>query len=398
MSDHKTNILFISTRQPDPNSGGGFHRTYQIYDELVSAFGKESIHIPALQTPQKKETKLTSIKQAARQRSQFIHLALRSGAYQKAMVDEILVTNQSSYNLFKSFPIDTYDSYLDKHGRPDLCVADNCRYLPIIEFNLAHNIQTIFCPQNLDSLDLSAHLLADSSHRKQCGISFIYELDALTKSIPLLTSKMEISMMDALGIPSVYFPYLPVGEIKDRLLEIRTIRQRNRTNPNLFLMVASINHTTTYEGYKWFFKNVLQYGLPPDIEILVGGWNSDVLGNEFPQIRGVKFLGKLDQPVLDEYMESALAVLIPQLSGFGSVTRIPEMSCAGIPMIVSQHALKAINTSPGVYSAQNEWSEWVHLIDEIKSHKPSVSHESYDTWEAEQPRPLIDMIKHNLKG
>jgi len=388
------NILFFTRHAPKPDGGGGFHRTYQIFYELISFFGKENVSLPALHPDIKKSHKYSSYIRAIRKRLRILRPVLQRGFSNKLLFNQIIENNQSGFNLFPQISLDLYKDYHNKHGDPLLCIMDNPRFLPIIKFNKENRIPTIYCPQNFDSFDLNAHLLDQFKYCKQCGISLIYELQAVTKSKhQLVISKFEEELYKGLGVNTRYYPYLPVGKIRQRLINIRSKRMGKAFDPSLFFLIGSVNHTTTYESFKWFIKNCQQYGLPSDIQVVVAGRRSDKLGEEFPPIQGVEFLGQLEQDVLEDYLEKARAILIPQLSGFGAVTRIPEMACAGIPMIVSRHAMNAMPEPPGCFIVGNDWSEWVEMIQYLKEHRVTRSLTEYKTWEAEQPKPLIEIVK-----
>ena len=42
-------------------------------------------------------------------------------------------------------------------------------------------------------------------------------------------------------------------------------------------------------------------------------------------------------------------IIVPQFSGFGSVTRLTELSCAGVPSLTPAHPTWAIDVPPGVH-------------------------------------------------
>ena len=391
-------ILFFTRHAPNPDGGGGFHRTYQIFYELVSAYGEDSIELPVLRPEIKQSHKLKSYYRAILKRLHILKPVLQRGFSNKVLFNQIIENNQSGFNFFPQISLDLYQDYLETHGVPSLCIMDNPRFLPIIKFNKENGIPSVYCPQNFDSLDLSAHLLDQAQYCRQCGTSLIYELEAITHSNQcLMISKFEAEIFKGLGVEVGYYPYLPQGEIRRRLINIRSKRMGQSINPSLFFLIGSVNHTTTYESFKWFIRNCQQYGLPGDIKIVVGGRRSDQLGAEFPPIQGVEFLGQLEQEVLEDYLIQASAILIPQLSGFGAVTRIAEMACAGIPIIVSKHAMHAITQPPGVIAVDDNWSDWAQAINTLKNHQHHPSLADYEAWETKQPKPLLDTVRKYIE-
>jgi hypothetical protein len=90
---------------------------------------------------------------------------------------------------------------------------------------------------------------------------------------------------------------------------------------------------------------------------------------------------------------AAACMLIPHISGFGAVNRIPEMACCGIPCITTEHASAAMNIPPGVRIVQESWVSWEEAMIEISPQPLSNSLEDYEKWENDQPKPLKQVIE-----
>ena len=79
----------------------------------------------------------------------------------------------------------------------------------------------------------------------------------------------------------------------------------------------------------------------------------------------VQFLGRLDTAAFDELLVRARAVLVPQVAGFGCLTRIPEMLAAGIPVLADDMTTSAAGAVPGaIYIApgKDRWAEAIKAI------------------------------------
>jgi hypothetical protein len=102
---------------------------------------------------------------------------------------------------------------------------------------------------------------------------------------------------------------------------------------------------------------------------------------------GVEALGWVGQPDLDRLLTHARAVVVPQFSGFGSVTRLVELSCAGVPSLTPAHTTFAIDLPPGVHVLGDAWPQWHDLLREL-AQSPRQDAWDYPAWEAVQPQTL----------
>ena len=102
------------------------------------------------------------------------------------------------------------------------------------------------------------------------------------------------------------------------------------------------------------------------------------------------------QAELDELMTKVCAVLVVQRAGFGALTRLPELACAGIPVVTTQHATYAINTTPGVQVVDDHWSCWMEQLTQLQRTTPVVTEDAYRAWQAAQPQPLPMLIRARM--
>lgn len=82
---------------------------------------------------------------------------------------------------------------------------------------------------------------------------------------------------------------------------------------------------------------------------------------------------------------------MPQRIGFGALTRFSELSCAGIPSIVSRHPTYAVDLPPGVEVVTDEWDAWYRAIERhVKDDRRVIT--GYRVWERTQPKALETVI------
>ena len=81
---------------------------------------------------------------------------------------------------------------------------------------------------------------------------------------------------------------------------------------------------------------------------------------------------------------------MPQRVGFGALTRLSELSCAGIPCIVSRHPTYAVDLPPGVEVVTDEWDTWYQAMERlVKDDRRVIT--GYRIWEGAQPR-VLDIV------
>src|SRR5690349_19999820 len=98
----------------------------------------------------------------------------------------------------------------------------------------------------------------------------------------------------------------------------------------------------------WFAQAATGYGLPPGIRVVAVGLGTDKLLSPGQTPPGLELRGWLAQSELDVLLARAAAGVIPQRLGFVALTRLPELACAGVPVIRFSHPTYALNPTPGL--------------------------------------------------
>ncbi len=211
-------------------------------------------------------------------------------------------------------------------------------------------------------------------------------------------SKVETGLLGGVGVSVEYYPYIPTGEIRDNLLNIRKNREETVIQDNLFLLMGSASHTTTFEGMDWFLSNLVNSSVFPKIKLMVIGRGTEKFASIYKNYENINFTGLLSQEDLTKLMIKAKAMLIPQLRGFGTLTRLSELSCAGIPTLCSQHPGYAIDIPPGITLAGNSWESWKEKLTEIINNPSLVIQDDlYNQWVTSQTNLKNEALRHLLE-
>ncbi len=388
-------IIYVTPYQASAVGNGGAHRTYQIMHDLRKYFGEDKVV----------ELNYLKWQQGAYDDSITVKKTLVRGLVRQRFFRRLVTFYQNPLKIFwnnRRFSLYRYiypefiDLYLSKIDalEPAVCIIDSAGFGAIVGINRRRNIPTICLPQNFDALDTAPPLtqLPDAGHYSVLK-DFSDELLLYKKCAHVLSiSKIETGFLTGTGIKASYYPYLPVGEIKADLLKIREARKNAAISPDMFLMVGSASHASTREGMIWFLTHLKKSGLNSKIRLIVAGGQTDALGKDFPDMN-IEFKGFIDQEGLIRLMIETRAMIIPQLRGFGALTRLSELSCAGIPVVCSEHAGYAVHLPPGIELVDNEWKNWEASIFTLYQESPRQNNiTEYENWESYQPNPLKKII------
>jgi hypothetical protein len=391
-------VLYIHRHSLNPEGGGGHHRAYQIFNDLKTCVGEEKVETLRLfdksghqfsgkklyPTGLKAQTRL--ILQESASRSRF-------SAYLSAIFHRYMQIKSP----FGKVPLEPYFEFLKNKGKPAVCIVDYPNFLELISFNRLNQIPTIYCPQNIDSFDRFTLKMNIHSQRLRFSHALLTEMDALIHCQErLMISKMEVNLLTSLGISAIYYPYLPKGAIKSNLSKIRKLRGSSTYKDNYFLMVGSIFHKPTLDGFRWVLEQIRSSGLPRNTKLVIGGLGGSQLNNKYSDLENVTIFDRIEQNQLNHFLTNTAAMLIPQFSGFGALSRISEMACAGVPMIISNHPSKAIDLPVGVIMANRNWGSWISAMDKALEEFVLPHLEDYQAWENQQPNPIHSIMKNYL--
>ncbi|MBK8048546.1 MAG: hypothetical protein IPK16_16370 [Anaerolineales bacterium] len=288
--------------------------------------------------------------------------------------------------------IDRYFQRIRELPRPLVCVVKHSAFARIAWDNRRLGIPTVACPANLEALDVGATLEGRSDRAYYLtALNLGDELRALAAcDARLFLSSVETGLVNGLGQPAHYYPYRPVGQLEAEMQRVRTARVHTMVDPQLLVMLGSAVHPTTGESFRWFLQEAQRNGLPEGIKLMLCGNGAEDLaqGGTLPQ--GVEARGWVDQAELMTLLSRTCGVILPQLIGFGGLTRLAELSCAGVPTLVSSHAARAVDPlPPGVIPVEDTWPAWRAGIEQllVGPHSDLQQAGAYAAWAQQQANP-----------
>jgi hypothetical protein len=376
-------IVFVARPLPSDIGPGGKHRTYQIEHDLKSACGAHQVHTLSLMDWRARHTGL---------KASSVRPTLASRAVRRisdCLENPLGVFHGTGYSSRTFAPrgfVKEYRALLERLPRPVVTVIDDPRFIGVVAVAREFDVPVIAITQNLESLDLAAADAHGSWGLRTHLVDFANELGLLQRCAGrMFISKVETGLVSGLGLEAEHYPYLPVGTIRARLEAIRHARLQAEQESGLFLLLGSAMHGTTRRAFEWFLAQARGHGLPPGVRLVLAGMGTDTL--DLRGTAGIEALGWVSQPDLDRLLTLARAVVVPQFSGFGSVTRLTELSCAGVPALTPAHPTWAIDVPPGVHVVGESWPEWHGLLHDL-ARAPGQAAWDYPAWEATQPHSL----------
>ena len=376
-------IVFVARPLPADIGPGGRHRTYQIEHDLKSACGAGQVHTLSLMDWRARHAGL----EAASTRPTLTSRVVRR--INDCLENPLGVFHGTGYSSRTFTPrgfVKEYRALLERLPRPCVTVIDDARFIGVVAVAREFDVPVIAITHNLESLDLAAADAHGSWGLRTHLVDFANELGLLQRCAGrMFISKVETGLVSGLGLEAEHYPYLPVGAIRTRLEAIRHARLHAEQEPGLFLLLGSAMHGTTRRAFEWFLAQACSHGLPPGIRLVLAGADTDTL--DLRGTAGIEALGWVGQPDLDRLLTLARAVVVPQFSGFGSVTRLAELSCAGVPSLTPAHPTWAIDVPPGVHVLGDSWSQWHDLLHDL-ARSPRQTTWDYPAWEATQPQTL----------
>jgi hypothetical protein len=290
-------------------------------------------------------------------------------------------------------------------------VLEHAEFGDLIPVNKKYGIPTVSCTQNLDAFSQNFELLStylsaiqsgSSNGKQKAGIyativDFANELQILARCDErLFISKLEAGLIGGFGLTAQYYPYVPRGAIRTRQMSIREKRAHTTRDAGLFLLIGTAKYGPIKSSCEWLIENVLKYGLPEGVRIVLVGAGTDELVKPGQSVPGLEFKGWMEQQDMDELLARASGVVVPQRFGFGAPTRLAELSCAGVPVLGDHHPTYAIDPPPGFSAVDSSWDSWQTRMRQLSVKDEFPAESDYLAWEAAQPRPLEPLIKRLL--
>jgi hypothetical protein len=400
-----TSLLFVTRFTPSEVGHGGDHRAYQIVHDLEQVAGGRVIVVTApilwwqAEFSGSRPAQSRPGRQWDRSRAFVLRKRRRMHIYGenplKLLADTGYTTHGYSLSTFEA----DYARLAGTAPAPAVCVLEHTGFANLIPINTRYGLPTIACPANLDSLDWERAGPPSGPGRYSMAVDWANEVGVLARCAErLFVSRVEAGLIGGLGLASHYYPYLPVGKIEEHLQQIRRERTTRQPEAGLFLMLGSSMHATTRASFQWFIEAAQTGGLPAGARVIVGGTETETLRPRGADAPGLEFHGWLAPDALEALLARVQAVLVPQRLGFGALTRLSELACAGVPAVVSRHATYALDLPPGITAVDDCWEDWRRAMERTETPNPAGAEAEYAAWAARQPRPLAAAIARVLDG
>ena len=378
-------VLFISDVDPGPTVGGGPRRTHQILHELKVIYGDENV-------------RSLCVRDIFNSRGGSESRLGRYFSRATSMVTnplQICSADRYSTRSYSRNDLKCYRKVIETLDDGDLCVLEGFGVAGLAECNASYGFKTLVAPWAIESLTANLEGMTTafkgihSHHSTRAGRMYLRStftslanefiaLSGITKTC--LLSRLENDFLQAAGLSSGYAPYYPIGEAEQSLHEIRNSRRVER---GLFLICGGANAQNRM-ALEAFLRNLRPQDVPKRSSIAIVGleklpedWWSHVRGS-------VRFLGRLPQAEFDELLSRTQAVLIPQLVGFGCMTRTADMLCAGIPVVADSIVANATGKLPGVVYVPKTADGWRIVLHAAVESAQVASAEEYESWLADQ--------------
>ena len=405
-------IIYITHTTPAEVGNGGVHRSYQVLHELEKIVGRDRVLVLTagfLASLVNNGTAgvVNGSRRGDRTLSRWVDF--RSGTATRFAKNPYRLFHRTTFATGLHPVIkDYYASLFNENFAPAICLFDHAQFAELIPINRKHRIATVSCTQNLDSLgddfdSIAANLAAYSGDRvgtqQRLAVyatmtDFANELQSLAQCDErLFISKLEAGLMSGVGLSFHYYPYVPVGAVRERQEEIRRRRVTGERESGLFLLIGSASYAPIRKSCEWFIQNAKEHPLPPGVRVVVIGAGTNKLLPAGESVPGIELKGWAEQEELDQLLVRAQAVLVPQQFGFGAPTRLSELSCAGIPVVGCHHATYAIDAPPGFRVTEATWEAWYARIEQLSREDAQVPEDEYNAWEAAQPKPLEGVVR-----
>jgi hypothetical protein len=389
---------FVSYRAATTEGDGGNHRTYQILRDLQAEFGCDRVMHVALEEWAAQSESWESSCQRAIPRLQNLPRRLRQRVSRMTENPYNLLTRdgwsrKAAFGTRGVLPREFCEQYVDRVQRHGvrIGVVDHPLFDQIRWLNARAGVPTIITSHNLESLDVGRLRFASRAATQRTGVDFGNELWTLSQfDGRLAISRVEAALLNGVGLDCEFYPYLPTGEVGARLRTIACERRRHTPQPDLFLVMGTAFHAPTRRSMEWFIRQALRNGLPARARVVMVGSHVDELAPRNHGVPGLDVRGKVSDGELTQLLTHVGTALVPQRMGFGALTRIPELACAGVPSLVFPHAAAALDLPPGARVLGDD--RWCTLVEGMRAAmeapSPTSELEAYCAWESCQARPL----------
>jgi len=325
----KTKVLRHSHFRPDAWGDGGSKRTAQISEILARYVVEEEFYEPDItEIFQKKYAVLEGLKllnqhkiQSSLNKTALTQLGFNYYKRQKTM--EFYKATQHLL-LWES---SRQQNYLMSYAAKDMGIK---------VIGLPHNLESLVAGQKSDFTG------------KMAPYWFEEELQSLRQCDSIFTiSREEQYLLKLFGLKAEFLPYYPTSEVTEFLLKIRQRRETEKKE-KIVLLLGTAGNKPTFDGMlnriNFFHKHLKNKGL----KLIVAGYLTENLATHLPGKDQIFLEGTVSNEKLSELMSTCSFCWIHQNISTGSLTKIPELMIAGVPVLLNSDAARNFHNLPGI--------------------------------------------------
>jgi hypothetical protein len=322
-------VLRHSHFAADPWGDGGCKRTAQITEILDSnQIGQEFYQPDITQIFQKKFAALEGLR------------LLNQHKIQSSLNKTALT--QLGFNYYKRQQ--TMEYYAQTHK---LLLWESSRQQNYLMSYAARDmgLKVIGLPHNLESLVQGQ---ASDFTGRLAPYWFEEELQSLKQCHSIFTiSREEQYLLKLFGLDAEFLPYYPTSEVATYLLQIRENRKK-KAKENMIFLMGTAGNKPTFDGMLnriVFFHRHLK---DSPLQLHVAGYLTESLAPHIPDNGNIHLHGTLSNERLAEMLEECSFCWIHQNISTGSLTKIPELMMAGVPVLLNSDAARNFHNVPGI--------------------------------------------------
>lgn len=235
-------------------------------------------------------------------------------------------------------------------------------YMALVEEVKHHSGKVVMFPQNLDSLTPGS---VDPSSRRRAPSWMRAEIDALRQAdLVCCISREEQWLLSLFGVESLYLPFYPAQGARAGLAAIRA--RRLGAKLDTILIMGSAVNPPTMAGIQTLVTHASSLvAAARGRDIVLAGFGTEVFRSGLPKGE-FRVLGSVSEEQMAELLSDAAACVCFQPGTTGALTRIPELLCAGVPVIANYVAARTYQRESGVIVAET----LEHLLDELRAFTP----------------------------
>lgn len=237
--------------------------------------------------------------------------------------------------------------FFAQHPEVGAFLIDNCTDYAQLRAARDAGVPVVALPMNFEVWQrpeqqdfYSGEPMPASLHREA---TFIARSDAV-----FCISREEQWYLANYGAAADYLPYLPPAGDRAPLAAIRSRRQAGAPATGEVFAITTASNLRNREGLLALAALVRSLPADPGFRLHVGGRGTAGLRDHFPSDR-CTFHGELSEEAMAGLMVRCQAGIVFQQVGTGALTRIPELLCAGVPVLANPHAARSFHGTAGVH-------------------------------------------------